>query len=133
LDGYLRLKNKRLSELSAGEIQILNQFEKKYSKIKDSLDWIEGQILYLFNLFKSRQAEYEADITGLYFAGKANFNVLGALYLFEFFKRQRSDIRDFIYKNFEFLFIHPYDENRKLAAFAAINEIDQKNLQNHIL
>jgi predicted Zn-dependent protease len=125
-DEYQSLKSKKANQLTLKETERLKELEKKYIKISDCLYWIEDKLNYFINLFKSRQNEYEADVTGIYIANNAGYDPLGALYLQEFLKQYSSS---FLHKNFEFLFTHPYSENRKLAAFAAINEIDQRTLK----
>ncbi len=101
----------------------------RFELLADVLDEIEDQINNLFTLFQSRIHEYEADSTGAYLAQKAGFNPLGAIYLQELFtKKSGNYISRSIHKNLEFLFTHPYGENRKRALLAAIGEFDQNPL-----
>lgn len=65
--------------------------------------------------FRSRQCEYEADITGAYFAKQAGYNPLGALALEELLNNN-----NWIHTYFEFLSTHPSAENRKRAAYEAL-------------
>lgn len=107
--------------------------EKDNKILEDKLKWIENKISDFIELFKSRSHEYEADATAIYLAQRAHYNPLGILFLEEVLKQEHDVLDRFTHKNFEFLYTHPYAENRKLAAFAAINELDPNNLQQHIL
>ena len=128
-DEYKSLKSKKVHQLTSKEKDRLKELEKKYIKISDDLYWIKDKLNYFIDLFKSRKNEYEADVTGIYLAHNSGYDPLGALYLQEFLKQNSSN---FLHKNFEFLYTHPYGENRKLATFAAINEIDQETLKRRI-
>jgi len=84
---------------------------------------------YLLNA-NSRVHEYEADVTGLEFMKKANFNPLGALYLQEILTRMhRNGLLDTMHDKLEFLFTHPYGERRKRAIFSALSVLDTERLQ----
>ncbi len=76
------------------------------------------QGLKLFSLFRSRQNEFEADITGMYLAANAGYNPKGAIYLQEFFEKEHS--RDWYP---EFLLTHPKAASRKIALVAAYTKL----------
>jgi hypothetical protein len=101
-----------------------------YSFLNDIFAWVENRVKQFSGLFNSRKNEYEADVTGTYFAHKAGFNPLGALYLQAVLHEDGAF--DFFHKYFEFLFTHPYGENRKRAIFAAIGEIDPQALKGRV-
>ena len=132
---FLKNKDKRYLELKAkatlnpAERGLLRNKEAFYATINNIFKWMEDKILRLSMLLISRSHEYEADVTGVYCAQKANFNPLGALLLQEIFERMPGPASDFFHKHFEILFTHPYGENRKRAIFAAINEFDPRALQ----
>lgn len=100
--------------------------------LHNALLWLEERINKFLELLNSRTNEYEADVTGAYFAKEAHFNPLGAIYLQEILKQGSWEYSDFIHKYFEFIFTHPYVENRKRAIFAAIHSIDPGALQGRI-
>jgi len=108
----------------------LEQKERFYEVLNEVFAWIEERVKSMANLFGSRKNEYEADVTGAYFASQAKYNPLGALYLQEVLGRGHGDVQNFLHKHLEFLFTHPYKENRKRALFAAISEIAPQALKN---
>lgn len=126
---YQVLASKPASELSLLEREKLENKEKLYTTLNDVFGWVEEQAKKLTGLFNSRKNEYEADVTGAYFTHRANYNPLGALYLQEVLGLNRDLVSDWLHKNLEFLYTHPYGENRKRAIFAAINEIKPQALK----
>jgi predicted Zn-dependent protease len=86
---------------------------------------------YLLN-YHSRLHEYEADVTSIELMRNAGCNPLGAIYLQEILTRMyRNGCLDWIHRNLEFLFTHPYGERRKRALFAAISVIAPEQLREH--
>ena len=120
---YQDLSKKPDSTLGQEERDTLAHKERLYSTLNDLFAWIEEKAEKLAGLFYSRKNEYEADVTGAYFSHKAQFNPLGALYLQEVLNQDENGIGDWLHKNFEFFYTHPYGENRKRALFAGISEI----------
>ncbi len=137
LINYLKHSDKEYMELSKKALQDesdrkrLAQKEKFYASLNEVFAWVEERIKSMASLFSSRKNEYEADVTGAYFASQAQYNPLGALYLQEVLGRSHGGAIDFLQKHFEFLFTHPYKENRKRALFAAISEIAPQALKGH--
>lgn len=133
--GSLKTSDKEYQELtqkpnlSASERATLAHKEQLYSRLNDFFAWIEEKFNHLTGLFHSRKNEYEADVTGAHFAKAAQFNPLGAIYLQEVLHQNKGGIMDAMHKHLEFLFTHPYGENRKRALFAAIQQIDPAALQ----
>ena len=70
-------------------------------------------------------------MTGAYFADQAEYNPLGAIYLQEFFTKKSGSLA-ILHKHFEFLYTHPYAENRKRALFAAISEFAPESLRGKV-
>lgn len=129
---YQALTQKPEAQRSEAEKAALESKENFYAKLNDIFAWIEDKIGGLLALFHSRKHEYEADVTGTYFTKKAGFNPLGAIYLQELFMKTNSNsISQWLHQHLEFLFTHPWGENRKRAIFAAIHEIDPQVLKNH--
>lgn len=126
---YQELSNKPESERTSSEVDDLENKEALYTALNDVFAWLEEKFKDLVGLFNSRKNEYEADVTGAYFSKQAGFNPLGALYLQEVLSQEKGGIMDTIHKYLEFMFTHPYGENRKRALFAAIQEIDPKALK----
>lgn len=124
---YQRLKDIPDHQRTAEERNALQKKEKTFESMNHVLSWIEDKMSALLNLFHSRKNEYEADITGAFMAEQAGFNPLGALYLQEVL----SSENDFIHKHLEFLFTHPYKENRKRALFTAIHTFDPSLTNTH--
>ncbi len=129
---YQDLSKKPASELQQHEIDALANKEKFYSTLNDLFSWIEEKVKKLAGLFNSRNNEYEADVTGTYFAHKAQFNPLGALYLQEVLHQDKGGFADWMHKNLEFLATHPYGENRKRAIYAALSEISPELLKGQV-
>jgi Zn-dependent protease with chaperone function len=118
---YMELKAKvQTTQLKGEEQQTLQNKESLYYVLDRLLAWLEGQVDKFIGLFNSRTNEYEADVTGAFFAAKAGYNPLGALYLQEFLKAEKGTWSDSLHKNLEILYTHPYGENRKRAIFAAL-------------
>lgn len=132
---YLKHADKEYQDLSRKrglqqhEKQALADKENFYSKLNDFFVWIEEKAMKLVGLFNSRKNEYEADVTGTYFAHQAGFNPLGAIYLQEVLNQDKGGIMNWIHKNLEFIYTHPYGENRKRAIFAAVSEMAPKALK----
>ena len=124
---YQKLKGK--ASLSYSEQHSLRSKEAFYSTVSRIFSWAEDKVRILSSNLISRSHEYEADVTGVYFARQASFNPLGALLLQELFLRMDSPASDFLHRHFEVLFTHPYGENRKRAIFAAIKEFDPELLR----
>ncbi len=93
------------------------------SRLHEALFTLEEWLNRYLQLLNSRSNEYEADVTGAYFAHQAHFNPLGAIYLQEVLKQGSWEYSDFFHKYFEFLYTHPYVENRKRAIFAAVHQM----------
>ncbi len=129
---YEALSKKPASELQQHEIDALANKEQLYSKLNDVFEWAEEKAKELVGLFNSRKNEYEADVTGTYFAHRAQFNPLGAIYLQEILNQNKSGIMDWMHKNLELLYTHPYGENRKRAIFAAITETAPESLKGRV-
>ena len=127
---YQRLKQKSQAELSLGELTELQSRQELYDKLNQVFEWVQGRIDFLDTMFRTRTNEYEADVTGAYFAHKARFNPLGAIYLQEFLSKKSQF--GFLHKHLEFLFSHPYGENRKRALFASIAEFAPQSLQGRL-
>jgi len=103
----------------------INSKEQFFIKLNDLLTWVEDKVKDYSGLLCSRNNEYEADITGAYFAQKARYNPLGALYLQELLSRNsKNSYQDFFHRNFEFFFTHPYSENRKRSLFAGLQKFE---------
>lgn len=115
LNGSLRLSQRTYE----GVLASIKDKERSYVLLNDGFIWLEDKVKDYCGLLNSRDNEYEADITGAYFAEQAGYNSLGALYLQEFFSR-RSD--NFMQKHFEFLFTHPHSEKRKRALLAGLQQ-----------
>lgn len=126
---YQALAQKPASELKDHERVALAQKERLYTTLYDFFGWIEEQAKKLTSLFNSRKNEYEADVTGAYFAHQANYNPLGAIYLQEVLNSNKNGLSDWLHKNLEIFYTHPYGENRKRAIFAAINEVAPRSLK----
>ncbi len=126
---YQALLQKQRSMLTSKEKQIIEDKEDLYTNLNDLFAWIEDKIKELNVLSTSRKNEYEADVTGAYLAQKAKFNPLGALYLQELLGRKDSPFSKNLHKHLEFLFTHPYGENRKRALFAALGVLHPQGLK----
>ncbi len=114
------------------ENQQLQEKEAFFQKINTLLSWIENKISALEGLFQSRKNEYEADVTGAYMAEKAGYNPLGALYLQELLAQDKNFLIDFAHKHLEFMFTHPWGENRKRAIMTAIHSFDKNAILDRI-
>ncbi|MCX6987090.1 MAG: M48 family metalloprotease [Chlamydiae bacterium] len=88
--------------------------------LAELLDYLTDKVTELTLLFQSRLCEYEADVTGAYFAKRAGYNPLGALYLSEVMTGFRTSIQNEVDRASEPLRTHPAHINRKRAVFAAI-------------
>jgi Zn-dependent protease with chaperone function len=129
---YQALIQKGEGQLQDSESRALANKENYFSKLNDFFCWVEEQLSKFSGLFHSRTHEYEADVTGAYFAHRAEFNPLGAIYLQELLSQNSGSISEFFHKHFEFAFTHPYGENRKRALFAAVNEIAPDRLNGRV-
>lgn len=100
------------------------------SSIHQFLLQLQDMIMqYLLN-YRSRQHEYESDVTSIELMRNAGCNPLGAIYLQEILTRMhRNGALDWLHSNFEFLFTHPYGERRKRALFAAISVLAPEKLR----
>ncbi|MES2122653.1 MAG: M48 family metalloprotease [Chlamydiota bacterium] len=121
---YQALKQKPESLLQEHERQALEAKEEFYSQISRAVSWVGEKFNDLIDLFHTRQHEYEADVTGTYFANRAKFNPLGAIFLQEILRQGKMEASELLHKHLEFMYTHPYGENRKRAILAAIHEID---------
>ena len=126
---YAALANKPASELLPHERTALDKKEQFYDLLNGVFGWVEEKAKQLKRLFNSRTNEYEADVTGAYFAQQADYNPLGALYLQEILSQGNNPLTDWMHKNLEFLYTHPYGENRKRAIFAAISQMAPQRLK----
>lgn len=126
---YQALTQKPAYQLQEHERAALANKERLYSTLNDVFAWVEEQAKKLTSLFNSRKNEYEADVTGTYFAYQADYNPLGAIYLQEVLNQNKNGLSDWMHKNLEFLYTHPYGENRKRAIFAAISEVAPQRLK----
>lgn len=88
----------------------------------------ERQLRDYFSSYRSRQDEYEADVTGAYLAKQANYKAIGAIAAQEMLSRGHGDSLNFFHKHFEAWFGHPWGEHRKRALFAAIKEFAPEEL-----
>ena len=127
---YQALKTK--PSLSRREVQVLLDKEHSYDRINRFFSKIGDGIKHLSGLLLSRTNEYEADATGTWFAHKAGFNPLGAIYLQEVLKGSETGIMSYLHENCEFLFSHPHEEMRKRSIFAVINEIAPDRLNGRV-
>ena len=88
--------------------------------LEELLDYLTDKVTELSLLFQSRLCEYEADVTGAYFAKRAGHNPLGALYLSEVMTGFRTSRQNQVDLAREPLRTHPSHINRKRSVFAAI-------------
>jgi predicted Zn-dependent protease len=89
-------------------------------------------VIYLLKCFTSRSREYEADITGTYFAAKAGFDPRGALYLHQLSLSSHStEVLNFLEK-LEFFFAHPHTQKRLCSLFTAISSFSPESLHNRV-
>lgn len=132
---YLKAQDNEYQRLAAlpsptiEEKRTLEQKEHSYNRLNDLFGWLQKGIENLSGLFHSRKNEYEADVTGVYFAHQAGFNPLGALLVQEILKDSKGGVMDFLHRHLEFMFTHPYSENRKRAIFAAIDTLNSPKLK----
>ena len=91
------------------------------------IEWFQDKASFLESLFRSRCYEYEADVTGVYFAKRSGFNPLGALYLQTLL--QDNELFGIFHKYFEFFYTHPHGDNRKRALFASITHLAPESLK----
>lgn len=130
---YLKSQDKeyqRLSRDNRNSEEFLRK-EARYDTINTFLAKLEERLIHpLSKLFHSRKHEYEADITGTFFAHQAGYNPLGALALQQILlDKSGKGIGDSLHKHLEILYTHPYGENRKRAIYAAIKEISPQLFQ----
>jgi Zn-dependent protease with chaperone function len=104
----------------------LSAFQKILAEASDN-------IASLTDLRFSRAHEYEADITGVYFAKSAGYNPLGGLYLQELLKRGVSPCRNTFHSMTEWSSTHPASENRLRALCAGINELSPEILKGAVV
>jgi Zn-dependent protease with chaperone function len=129
---YQDISSKPESQRTEEEKEVLLERERLYEVLDVAFAWIEEKLEAFAGLFQSRKNEYEADVTGAYFSKQAEFNPLGALYLQEVLGHGKNFIQDAMHKHLEFMYTHPYGQNRKTALFAAIQEIDPKALKGRV-
>lgn len=84
------------------------------------------------DLFLSRKHEFEADITGAFFAKQAGYDPRGGLYLQEFLRTSQSPIIQKIREYTEIISTHPPGSKRLRALFAAIAIIDPAALKGKV-
>lgn len=94
--------------------------ESNTHDLEELLDYLTDKVTELTLLFQSRLCEYEADVTGAYFAKRGGYNPLGALYLSEVMTGFRTSRQNQVDLAREPLRTHPSHINRKRAVFAAI-------------
>lgn len=128
------LKSQDISYQSAKKLKNKNprayyDQKMKYYKLEAMIDSVAHSIFSFLRLKRSRQNEYEADITGAFLAKRAGFNPLGALYLQEFFTREQESTPDFL----EYVSTHPLSENRKRALFVAMKEFEGSEFKYQVL
>ena len=99
--------------------------------IPDLLIRLKEYLVSICNSLYLRKHEHEADVTGVYFAQKAGYNPLGALYLSAVIA-DKNQIRKWIYRHFGFMFTHPCSEDRQRAIFAAIAQIAPEQLKGRL-
>ena len=122
--GYMKANDQEYQSLlkaPKSDKSAITQLKKKeefYLKMHESSDWVFSKGLDLLSLFRSRQNEFEADITGMYLAANAGYNPKGAIYLQEFFEKEAG--RDWYP---EFLLTHPKAASRKIALVAAYTKL----------
>jgi hypothetical protein len=128
--GYQHLKQKSPDQLSPSEQAELQSKQAFYNALEGIFAWVQEHFEFLEKLFQRRENEYEADVTGAYFTHQAQLNPLGAIYLREYLSKR--DPFGFLHQHLEFLYTHPYGENRKRALFASIAEFAPQNLQGRL-
>jgi Zn-dependent protease with chaperone function len=104
----------------------LSAFQKVLAKASDS-------IAAFTDLGFSRAHEYEADITGVYFAKAAGYNPLGGLYLQELLRQGVTPYQNDIHSMTEWGSTHPTSENRMRALCAGINKLSPEILQGAVI
>ncbi len=104
----------------------LSAFQKVLAEVSDS-------IASLTDLSFSRAHEYEADITGVYFAKSAGYNPLGGLYLQELLKQGVIPYQNDIHSMTEWSSTHPGSENRMRALCAGINKLSPEILKGAVV
>jgi Zn-dependent protease with chaperone function len=117
---YQSLLKDSKAALTSFNSENLKKKEEFYLKMHESSDWVFSIGLNLLSLFRSRQNEFEADITGMYLAANAGFNPKGAIYLQEILEKEAG--RDWYP---DFFLTHPISARRKqalLAAYATLNK-----------
>lgn len=125
---YLKNSDEEYKTLSQKSMRTVDEQRKLESKeasfrrLTGILDMLQDYTEYFSHLFHSRQNEYEADVTGAYFAKQAGYNPHGAIYLQEFLKRHEGEFMGALHRYGEFFFTHPYAENRKKAIYHAIQQ-----------
>jgi Zn-dependent protease with chaperone function len=97
----------------------------------DFVSWLIMRIRELSFLFNSRKHELECDVTANFFTQNAGYNPLGAFVLQEII-RERGSLKDFMHKNFEFVFTHPHQDKRMRAIFASIQQLQPQALHGRL-
>ncbi len=87
---------------------------------------------YLLKCFISRNFEFEADVTGSYFAAKAGFDPRGALYLQELVRSSRSPEVLQLLEKLEFAFSHPPSKKRLCSLFTALSTFAPESLHKKV-
>jgi len=119
------LHKERIGVSTEVERKRLVEKEMSYALTGLLIDFVESKIEYFFNLFHSRECEYEADVSGIYMANRAGYNPLGGLVLQEILsKGEWIGLRKF----FDFFFTHPCGTYRKRVAFAAAAKLCPESL-----
>ncbi len=119
--------NKSSSKKNEEENKKANEVD--FSMMERLVAWSEDKVGHIADLIRGRNCEYEADVTGTYFLHQADLNPLGALFLLEVLSQSKGRAASFFHRNLEFLYTHPWEENRKRAVFAAIAELDPERLK----
>jgi Zn-dependent protease with chaperone function len=106
--------------------------EEKKQGLSTFLNDLQHLFEDLSDLYLSRKNEFEADITGAFFAKEAGYDPRGALYLQEFFRTSQSPIIQKIREYTEVISTHPPGSKRLRALFAAISVIDPDRLKGNV-
>lgn len=98
----------------------------------ESLSSLESLIGHLIEQFRSRENEFEADVTGCFLANKAGFDPRGALYLQEFLLSKTSKEVQKMLEYTEFLNTHPSSNRRLRALFAGLSKFSPESLKGNV-
>ena len=118
--------------LSIGRLFLTQKMDQENDSVPYLLEVLQDFIEHLFQKFRSRENEFEADVTGSFLASEADYDPRGALYLQQFFLSKTS----FEVKKFqeltEFLSTHPTSKKRLRAIFVALSTFAPESLQGKV-